>query len=231
MKSEFEKKLQAWLEDVATTCDKFAREVDIDFYPFQSKVFERPDLLIIGANPGNNQSYNERNRTSNDLFNCGENGENAYIAYKDDPKWKINKPILQMFQEPKLRTVLEKAVIMNVVYFNTSKVADLKKFPKGNEIIEYCKTKTLELICEIVKPKAILVLGYNDAPKWLGISVSTSKDSILRTKDNKSALIMKVDYLGIPWYMIHHSSMNFSFNTGENLSLKKAEFEKIFGAV
>ena len=237
MESEFKNKLQAWLEDVATTCDKYAREIDRDFYPFQSQVFQNPELLIIGANPGNDGDYksfverNKRGRLSSELSNCGENGENAYIAYKDDPEWKINKPILKMFEVPKMRRILESAVIMNVIYFNTKKVVDLKKFSVGNQIIDYCKAKTLELIVEIVKPKAVLVLGYNDAPKWLGINVSTTKDSILRTKDDKSALIMKVDYLGIPWYMIHHSSMNFSFNAGENLCLKKAEFEKIFGAV
>ncbi|MEI8274014.1 MAG: hypothetical protein WCG08_15475 [Paludibacter sp.] len=235
MENEFEKKLQAWLEDVAITCDKYAREIDRDFYPFQSNVFENPELLIIGANPGNEEDYksfiekNKRGRLASELSNCGENGENAYIAYKDDPKWKINKPILKMFETPKMRTILENAVIMNVVYFNTVKVEDLKTYNSGGEIIKACVDFTYEFVYNILKPKNILLLG-EAAPKWMKISYNYKNDTILWNKSNQW-LIQNKMVNQIPHYKIYHPSMNFAFNSGENLRLKKEKFELIFGAI
>ena len=52
MEKQFEIELEKWLEDVATTCDIFAKEIDLDFYPFQSQVRKKfnTDLLILGVN-------------------------------------------------------------------------------------------------------------------------------------------------------------------------------------
>lgn len=226
MENQFEIKLQNWLEAVAIICDSFAKEIDVDFYPFQSKVIESPDLLIIGANPGSNRSYNNRNRSSSELFNCGENGENAYIANEKNPEWKINKPILQMFKSPDLRTILETAVIMNVIYFNTNKVEDLRKYRNGTEIIKKCLEFTNDFVYNILKPKNILLLG-EAAPKWMKISYNHKNDTILRNELDQWLIQNKI-INEIPHYKIYHPSMNFSFNSGENLRLKKEKFEEIF---
>ena len=58
-------------------------------------------------------------------------------------------------------------------------------------------------------------------PNWLGIKYSTTTDSILRTTNNLTGLVMKVNHNNIPHYIIHHTSMNFKFNSGENLDLKR----------
>lgn len=123
MEKQFEIELENWLEDVATTCDKFAKEINLDFYPFQSQVHNKlnVELLILGVNPGGTGKY-ERTRTKNDLFNCGENGENAIIAHEGHKDWKFNTPILEMFKNPKLRNILRESVIMNTIYFNTQDI-------------------------------------------------------------------------------------------------------------
>nr|MBC7613553.1 hypothetical protein [Pseudopedobacter sp.] len=64
---------------------------------------------------------------------------------------------------------------MNAVYFNSKKVSHLRKFGKdGNEMIEYCSQKSIELIYEIIKPKQILLVGM-DAPKWMKIQFDKKK--------------------------------------------------------
>jgi hypothetical protein len=229
MEKQFEIKLEKWLENVATTCDKFANEIDLDFYPFQSQVRNKfnTNLIILGVNPGGSSKY-KKTRTKDDLFNCGENGENAIIAYEGHKDWKFNTPLLEMFKSQQLRNILTESVIMNVVYFNTSNINNLEKVKFKNEIVDYCTKMTKQLIYDIIKPKVILVIGYNDIPKLLGIKVSTLSDSIIRTEDNKSGLIMKVLHQDIPHYFIHHTSRNFKFNKGVNLERKKNEFEEIF---
>jgi len=230
MEELFEEKLQLWLESVVEKCSIVGEKYNLDYYPFQcakSSLKENVDLLIIGANPGGENPYRKRN--IEELFNSVDGINNTYIGEANNNEWKINKPILEIFKDPELYKVLEEAIVMNVVYFGTKKATNLSK---RKETIECCKELTKEFIYEIIRPKAILVLGLKDAPKWLGIKYSTTDDSILKTTDNTTGLIMKVNYNNIPHYIIHHTSMNFKFNSGTNLDLKKElfqkEFEKIF---
>ena len=230
MEKLFEEKLQLWFENVVEKCNIIGETINLDYYPFQcakSSLKENVDLLIIGANPGGANPYRKRN--TEELFNSSDGINNAYIAESNNDKWKINKPILEIFKEPKLHNLLEEAIVMNVIYFNTQNVSNLcdKK-----EAVECCISLTKEFIYEIIRPKVVLVLGLKDAPKWLGIKYSTTDNSILRTTDNKTGLIMKVNYNNIPHYIIHHPSRNHKFNHNTNLDLKKElfqkEFEKIF---
>lgn len=225
MGKEFEAKLCVWLNDVTSTCNKYAKEINLDFYPFQSSVEFNPDLLIIGANPAGEGKYCDRTRMAENLGS--EKRYNAYIEYENDPVWKINKPVIKMFSGANSRKVLEESVITNALYFNTPSIREFERLPNGREIIEYCSERTSELIYDIVKPKTVLFLGF-DAPKWLKIPFSAKENSILRTEDNRSALIMKAECNGIPHYIIHHPSRNYLFNNGINLEKKRAKFEEIF---
>ena len=224
-KEKFKQEVDNWLNEVLQKGNEFGEQIGLDFYPFQSSynsLKPEVDLMIIGANPGGEGGFHKRNSIL-ELFNGGE--QNAYI---ENPQWKISKPILEMFSSENLRKTLEDAVVMNVMYFNSSRVKSLEKYDKDAvaKAIKFCAEKTRELI-GIIKPKAILLLGF-DAPKWLGINFSGKDNSILRTKDDKSALIMRVEYLDFPCYIIHHTSGNPRFNTGDNLLAKKAKFEEMF---
>lgn len=225
MNKEFEAKLYVWQNDVTATCNQYAKEINLDFYPFQSSVEFEPDLLIIGANPAGNNKYCDRIRTTENLGS--EKRYNAYIAYENDPKWKINKPVIKMFSGANSRKVLEESVITNALYFNTPNIREFERLSNGREIIGYCSEKSSELIYDIVKPKAVLFLGFV-APKWLKIPFSAKENAILRTDDDISALIMKAECKGIPHYIIHHPSRNYQFNNGINLEKKRAKFEEIF---
>lgn len=229
MEKQFEEKLQLWLEKVVERCNKLGEAINLDYYPFQcakSSLKKNVDLLIIGANPGGQNPFKKRN--TEQLFNSVDGINNAYIGEANNDRWKINKPILEIFKEPKLYSVLEKAIVMNTVYFGTVKAIDLST---RKEAIECCKELTKEFIYEIIRPKAVLVLGLKDAPNWLGIKYSTTTDSILRTTDNLTGLVMKVNYNNILHYIIHHTSMNFKFNSGENLDLKRKIFQKEFETI
>ncbi len=225
--NKFTEQFTLWKNEVANDCHKFAQEINVDFYPFQSQVTYKPKLMIVGANPSGTGEYGEKHRTSDDLFNCGVNGENAYIAYADDPDWKINKPILKLFSTPKMRNILEQSVIMNAVYFNTQDIDNLKNTDKSKEIIDFCTKKTKELIYDIVKPENVLYIGF-DAPKWVDVSVNPKDNCILRHSDGKTALIMATQISDINHYVIHHSSRNFKFNNDESIKLKREKFEELF---
>lgn len=219
---DFEKKRKKWLDEVAEGCHNLAiaDKENPDFYVFQSKSdFESPELLIIGANPGKKVDYIEKMKEKEIERRFGKDlgyDSNQYIENENNPEWKINKPILKMFTEVNARKALENSVIMNVIYFNTAKVEDLKKYGNGKEMINFCVDKTKEFIYEILKPKNILFLGV-DAPKWMNIKFHHIEDSIVRTENNENYLVIKIEQDNIPHHIIHHPSMNQKFNSGKNI--------------
>lgn len=229
---KFLEKRDKWLKEVANGCHDLAIEYpeNPDFYVFQSDCkIENPDLLIIGANPGKYVKYLDKMREKGLIRRYEDNlgyDTNQYIENENNPEWKINKPILKMFTEANARKALENSVIMNVVYFNTRKVDDLKRFENGKKMIEFSIEKTKELIYKILKPKNILFLGV-DAPKWMKINFIKENDTVLKTDDNLFLIQSKL-INGINHFLIYHPSMNQKFNTGKNLELKKNYFNKYF---
>ena len=227
-KEEFYRRREKWLKEVAIVCHNWASQDtnNPDFYVFQSRsdIFE-PELLLIGANPGNNKKYiNSESYKEKGFRDDGDLGydSNQYIENEFAKDWHINKPILKMFEHPEMRKKLENSVIMNVVYFNTSNISELKKLNNGKEMIAFCVNKTEEFI-DLVKPKNILFMGL-DAPKWLKIKFDPIKDSVLR-KDEKNFLILKKMYKNIPSYIIYHpSNKRGGFNSGESLLKKRNYF-------
>jgi len=227
--SKFEQEIEHWIDKVYKKCNELGQILNKDYYPFQcskESLQKGVELLVIGANPGGNTPF-PANKSMDRLFNCGEDGSNAYIAYKDDPQWKINRPVLEIFDTPNLIKVLESAVIMNAVYFNTSEVKDLSLLQK--EAISFCIQMTKEFI-NILKPKAILILGF-DVPKWLNFRFNKEENGLLFSDEtNKSALIFEIKG-EIPIYIIHHPSRNYKFNSKENLYKKQVVFERILSKI
>lgn len=227
---EFSEKKEKWLEEVADGCHGIAMKDNSypDFYVFQSLISEKPDLLILGANPAGDKTYkqalvdkssekgiNITRRTKDDLIN----GENQYLA---NPNWPISKPVLAMFDEKLLR----KSVVMNSVYFNTPDISGFSKFKADKkEMIDFSISKTKEFIYEICKPKTVLFIGL-DSPKWMGINFNHKEDTVLRSEDG--FLIQEKHIQGIPHFLIHHTSRNYKFNTGKNLDLKRDFFKVLF---
>lgn len=231
--NEFIRKRETWLKEVAEKCDNFASRNDEfpDFYVFQSRSdIYNPDLLIIGANTGNAITYRQikkikkiDKRTWLDLGY----GSNQYIENENNPEWRINKPILKMFQSKNARKALENSVIMNVIYFNTKSVSDLKKHNvEIKEIKNFCIKKTKEFI-DIIKPKNILFIGF-DAPKWMSVKYDYIKDAVLR-KDDRNFLIARTIYNSVPCFIIHHTSnKRGGFNSGESIEMKELYFREYF---
>ena len=168
--TEFETNIQEWLEDVATTCDKFAKEIDLDFYCFQSPVPSKPvDLLIVAINPGGDKSYikalDEKSKDagkqitsrSADMLAFGEN------TYATKPQWEIDYKLKgndvmriklkRVFITDYLQKALNESTVINLYYFNTKNTDKLGTL--SNDIKKYCVKKTNEFI-SIVNPKLIL---------------------------------------------------------------------------
>jgi hypothetical protein len=236
MENEFERKMQEWLEKVATGCDDITTDnefnMDLDFYAFQSPIFYSPELLIIGANPGGGMKYKEKNikqkRTRREAKDLTA-GSNQFIEHYDDKDWRNLKPLCDLFSGEILRTIFENAVITNLIYFNSGTFNAFKKEKGYKKGLAFCLKMNLELI-EILKPKSILLLGkpVKDVfSKFLDKPMETE----LMADNEKSSLIRKSFYKKTPVYWIQHPSTfggERIFNYGKHQEKKKTYFENTF---
>lgn len=233
MKKQFNQNLNNWLQEVANGCHQIATNstynMDMDFYVFQSSVSFQPELMIIGSNPGGevsyrvmNQKWGRERRTANDL---GISECNQFIV---NDGWGSMRSLCELFSGPILRPVFEKAVITNIVYFNTGSCQGLRKRMNqgGREALQFCVRKNLELI-RILCPQHIVLMG-NPVRDNLMKYFDKPLQSLLTTPSGGLNLIQETTLNGIPTYCIHHPSLNYKFNTGENQRLKRATFETIF---
>lgn len=233
MEKQFNQNLNNWLQEVANGCHQIATNstynMDMDCYVFQSSVSFQPELMIIGSNPGGevsyrvmNQKWGRERRTANDL---GISECNQFIV---NDGWGSMRSLCELFSGPILRPVFEKAVITNIVYFNTGSCQGLRKRMNqgGREALQFCVRKNLELI-RILCPQHIVLMG-NPVRDNLMKYFDKPLQSLLTTPSGGLNLIQETTLNGIPTYCIHHPSLNYKFNTGENQRLKRATFETIF---
>jgi hypothetical protein len=167
MENEFNKNLQTWLNDVATTCDKFAKEIDLDFYPFQSPLPKgKVDLLIVGINPGGDTSYKAMLVQKSKDFGKVIDARSSEMLASDEnmyavkPQWEIGPgndimrtKLKRVFITEQLQNILLNSIVMNMYYFNTQNTAKLGMLSKV--IKEFCITKTTEFF-KITNPNLIL---------------------------------------------------------------------------
>lgn len=232
MGKQFNQNLNNWLQEVANGCYQIAvnsaYNMDMDFYVFQSNVSFQPELMIIGSNPGGNKEYStmnrEQGRERRTANNLGISDHNQFLV---NDGWGSMRSLCELFSGPILRPVFEKAVITNIVYFNTGNFQELRKRMNqgGREALQFCVKKNMELIIG-VSPKHLLLMGI-PARDNLRPYFDKPLQSLLVTPVEKYNLIQETTLNGIPTYCIHHPSRNYKFNTGENQNLKRAMFEKI----
>ena len=229
MNSNFNQQLSHWLQEVAEECNRMAEKMDLDFYAFQSDVYFRPEAMFIGANPGGDKSYSEaKQKRGGNKRGAGDlkSDRNMFLA---EEGWGTMRSLCDLFSGDILRPVFEKAVMTNVCYFNTPNFKNLLQRNGGREALKFCVEKIVELIRDIVQPKRIVLLG-DAAVGALQRYFDKPLEKLLGTPAEGWNLIRSTTMFDIPVYAIHHPSMNRKFNSGENLALKKAKFEEIFGA-
>ena len=226
--NDYTQAIEKWKQEVADTCNNFAKDknfdLDLDFYVFQSSVSFAPPLLMIGANPGGQNSYTSVNETKNRQRRTASDLGYNTNQFLDNPAWRSSS-LCSLFSGDKLLPMFEKAVITNLAYFNTNKFDTLRKRNGARLALDFCKKCNRELI-NILQPKNIILMG-NIALDELTHYFDQPMKPVLETIDGKTALIRQTSINGIPTFWIHHPSMNKKFNTGDNLEFKKNKLMEI----
>ena len=218
MNTELHKALQNFIDEIEPKIENIDGP---DYYISQSEIRINPELLIVGINPAGEKKLSDSEFKSKKPENLVYE-TNQYLKNSD---WHISKKLNYIFSGNNSRKIYETSVIINYIALNTKSESGIKK-SEFKEIIEDCKNFSHKLIYNIIKPKRILLLGPSVA-KLMKLKYHHIDDSILRTTDDKSYLVINFLYLGIPHYLIFHPSTP-QLNSGENLEMKKDFFESLF---
>lgn len=207
------KKLLDWSEETVeylheVVTDKDNKELDLSFYAFQSEPKINPNVVFLGINPGG-ESYSYDSLFKNPIWNLSNVGRmtperflqpNPFINEIND--WKIWKELQKSFGS---YPFFNDYVYMNLIYFNTPNVEDLKNRKNGSIVYNKNVEFTKKLLTEIIRPKCIICLGTKDCFDRL-----TKQDKVLLQSNKR---LVSFGYLdGIKVFGIPHPSGSYTSN-------------------
>jgi hypothetical protein len=211
----FDQKLLAWSDDVVKYCHSIATnpqyDMDLAFFAFQSAPKEKPDLLILGINPGGKDGVsNYEGQYSNSIWGLTDKNEmTPEVFAKGNPcfhtleKWPIWQNLIKSFSDLQMNNLLSNSMYMNMVYFNSKTIRDLIDRNHGMKAFNKCRDFSVDLITKVIKPKQILCLGTAGC---FGKLPYTDYKCLL--KNEKIRLVIKGKLSNIPVYGIPHPTGN-----------------------
>jgi len=124
------------------------------YYVFQTPYRFQPELLIVGINPGGDYEGVPFLERETNWYTEGK--RNA------EQKYSFNETLCAVFgygKNDKLFSLLENAVGMNMIFFNTGSVEKLNKNSLSKEMESKCVKIARNLVDNFIQPKRILCIG------------------------------------------------------------------------
>jgi hypothetical protein len=184
-----------WENEIRPALDPIQKEMNgLTYYVFQTLYRFRPDLLLVGINPGGD--FNDGNafldRPTNWYTQCKKNPEECC---------DFNETVCRIFgygTNDALFQLLENAVGMNKVYFNTGSEEKLNRIALVKQIESLCQGFTRTLIEEYIQPKQIVAMGEH--------VFNSLKNKPMEFIKHKDVVIKKSHRNDIPVYYIPNPS-------------------------
>ena len=162
---------------------------------FLDKNIKKPDLFILGINPGSGGGI--KDCTGTELLKgnpCFERIDNDYIIneLKGWALWNQIHRMLQYASRQRLLEDIKNFVISNMIFFGTE---NEKEIPKDIDF-NGCAERTIKLV-NILQPKIVLLLGSNatilfeDVSKQKMETLVQNSISYLKYSDNTLVLSIK----------------------------------------
>lgn len=164
--------LETWLNNLyndTTKKWKTKGKSEKGFAIFYSPVIMCPKIMIIGYNPGGGkESFNE-----NEIS----------IPTKHDyvvGDYRLARNMRKIFNEVKSRVAIEETVKTNMIFFRSKKANDIS----NNELIEYSKNKTREIIGRL-KPQNIITEGFKTFDCVMSLLEGSEQHDIIQENNEK----------------------------------------------
>lgn len=207
--------LQQWALNLIRKINKDWKNID-SYSLFYSPVYFKPDLIIIGDNPGGT----EKNKQTELPFEHEYFAENYKIA-------KIMRD--KIFKGAQLNLLLKNSVKINRIFIKSQKLSDFSKQENSLILSNYC-FEMVEEIIEKLKPKSIFAESFGTFRKF-----SRKEKVLLEKQTNKGtnkALVLMGYYKNIEIIGINHPSRasfhGINDNDWNNVNMK---LTKIFSSI
>ena len=183
-------------------------ELEAGFKIFYTKLRKDPPIMILSLNPGGGKdSFEEdRKRFEKKCFEIKD--ENFYLENETRP---FAREIIKLFENRK--DLLKESVAIPILFFRSKSMKQWKKDFFGSapeerrEMELFCYKRTIKIIKE-VKPKALLIIGFNTYEAlisnglFLPLAIETIKYSMYGKSKQKIWIRTKQD--NIPVLCIRH---------------------------
>ena len=168
-------------------------DVPLEISIFYSPLRLKPNLMIIGDNPGGQT-------TDKGLDKIPKIHE--YMDTDKDKQYKLAVAMREkVMKGDKLKDILRTSVKLNRIFFKTPNLKIFETFPKADEMEKYC-LKILEEIIDTLQPKRILAESFGTFEKLCG----TSWTNVLEKENTKKSLLLVGKYKEIEVLGINHPS-------------------------
>ena len=178
------------------------------FKIFYTKLRKDPPIMIISLNPGGKKdSFEEdRKRFEKKCFEIKD--ENFYLENKNRP---FAKAIIKLFENHE--GLLKKSVAIPILFFRSKSIKQWKNDFFGSAPEERCKIeffcyeKTIEII-KMVKPKALLIIGFNTYEALISnellLPLTIEKIKFSMYGKSKQRIWIRMEWNNIPIFCVRH---------------------------
>jgi len=178
-----------WVNKLYSETDKIWKENGKDkngYSIFYSPVKSEPDILIIGYNPGGDESAFIESE-------IGVPKEHEYFSEKDGD-YRLAKQMKKIFGNADMLDKLRQSVKFNLIFFRSK---NIKELSASKELINFCKNKTREIIDKL-QPKLILAEGFETYEELLKLTKGNKKTIYQNfpVKDDKQKCISCIGETG-----------------------------------
>jgi len=177
------------IEKVKADSLSFSSE-PLEFSIFYSPIRYKPDLLIIGDNPGG-QLDQKGLYTIPDIHEYIDQRQTYSLAVAMRDK---------IMKSEKLSGILKDSVKINRIFFRTPNMRTFESLNRATEIKKYC-LKTVEEIIEFTKPKRILAESFGTFKTFC-----RTWTSVLDKQNTHKSLLLHGHYNNIEVLGINHPS-------------------------
>lgn len=185
------KKLISWgnnlLDGLNTKWNNVPESILAGFTIFYSPIRFRPNLLLVGDNPGGDELVRQEKLPV----------EHEYFKYNYAIAYAMKNKI---FTGERLNHLLKDSVKTNRIFFKTKNLKQFNELIDSKNMESYC-FEILEGIIKVLEPKLIFAESLGTFRK-----LSNEERIILKKEENNKSLLVLGNYNEIPVLGINHPS-------------------------
>jgi hypothetical protein len=222
-----QKQIEDWAKNLTEEVDRkweaSAKEAlgECGYAVFYSPVRMRPDLMIIGFNPGGRK----------DSFNRDEAksipNQHEYRTYRNEQTYPIAGKMYKLFEDLKNVRLLEQSVKTNIIFFRTKDEKQWKSLEHGmkSKLEAFCMKKVKEIV-ETLEPRLIFTEGFQAFDRLKRTLLLSEKKPVVSEGKRKRRIVHRANNEAYRLFGMRHPTGQWSRPSEEEWKVIKRQLEE-----